>query len=64
VAEQWLYHWKTLGPAQQYRLVIERDGQRTEFAIPGSTDQPRMLQNEVDIARLYRLDTVPTVRRS
>lgn len=55
----WLYHWKTLGPAQQYRLVIERDGQRSEVAVPGSTDQPRMLQDEVDIARLYRLDTVP-----
>jgi hypothetical protein len=55
----WLYHWKTLGAAQQYRLVIERDGQRSEVAVPGSTDQPRMLQDEVDIARLYRLDTVP-----
>jgi len=55
----WLYYWKTLGAAQQYRLVIERDGQRSELAVPGSTDQPRMLQDEVDTARLYRLDTVP-----
>lgn len=55
----WLYHWKTLGPARQYRLAIERDGQRSELAVPGSTDQPRMLQDEADSARLYRLDTVP-----
>jgi len=55
----WLYHWKTIGPAPRYRLVLERDGRRSELDVPGSAQKPRLLQDEADVARLYRLDTVP-----
>jgi hypothetical protein len=55
----WLYHWKTIGPAKQYRLVVERDGKRRRIAVAGSRSQPRLLQDEADVRRLYRLDTVP-----
>lgn len=55
----WLYHWKTIGAARQYRLVIERDGRQRKITVPGSRSQPRMLRDEADTDRLYRLETVP-----
>lgn len=55
----WLYHWKTIGPATGYELVLERAGKRWSVAAPASTSLPRLLRDEADFARQFRLESTP-----
>lgn len=56
----WLYHWKTIGAARHYALTLERAGKRWTVKAPASTSLPRVLRDEADFARLFRLETVPS----
>lgn len=55
----WLYHWKTIGPATGYELVLERAGKRWSVSAPASTSLPRLLHVEADFARQFRLESTP-----